>query len=166
MNSKGIYVALSVLVVSGLGAGLCLLNRGTGTIEEAEVEEPPPFAASERRAEHVERLQQKLRTLATKSKPVAAPKIGTPPDVNDSRLVMVDVADIDDSAWVQSMYDTGFRYEGPVVTQADREARELKQAGVHSEASIREKEDALAAALPEMKEEIERARKEREADRN
>lgn len=162
MNSKGIYVILGVLVTGGAIGGVFLANRHT-VAEADSAPESPRLASVERREAHVEQLQRKLRGIAEKAE-MASGQAEVPSNSEDATLVMVDVAQIDESAWMQSMYDTAFVYEGPVLSKAELEKRQLEKRGVFTEATLREKEDALAVALPHMQDDIRAAREQRGAD--
>lgn len=162
MNSKGIYVIVGALVAGGAAVGAFLANRPT-VVGADNTSESQRLASVERREAHVERLQRRLRSIAEKAEK-ASDTAEVTSDSEDASLVTVDVAQIDDSAWVQSMYDTAFVYQGPVLTKAELEKRQLEKRGVFTEATLREKEDALAVALPHMQDDIRAAREQRGAE--
>ena len=162
MKSKS-YVVLGVVGIAAAAGVVFLASPKRAEEPTTRRPEAEQSTSAEQRALRAEKLQRKLRTVRDdQDAPTsAAPSKQVPAD--SSQLAMVDVADIEDSEWVQSMYDSAYMYQGPTSKEALGKIRDAK-IGVHTEATVREKEDALAEAMPEMRAEIEKARKEREAE--
>lgn len=163
MNSKNLYIAAGVLAVVGVGAFafLTLTQQPSGRTRAAT--EPKSLESVERREERAA-LHGQPRRIAKKKASESGTPVAAAAVQGEEIMVMTDVTDINASEWVQSMYDTAFVYQGKGLTKAELEEREKKRIGVHTEDSIREQEDSMAAALPDMRAEIETARQEREAE--
>jgi|SRR6478735_2482676 len=169
MNDRTIYIAAGALGLLGLGAfGIASLREErspelAALLKEGAREEPKELASVARGKTSRDKVQRRRSAVQETEAPGAEAEAGAEPP-EESLFVATDVVDVDDSAWIQSMYDRAYVYQGPVLSKAEQEQREKDRLGIHTEDGMRAKEDALVKAMPEMRAEIEEARKTREAE--